>query len=47
MDIESGQLREIFWHLPEPSKAQYLIRIYYHLGAWMYAILHTHEGKQH
>lgn len=36
LDIESGQLREIFWHLPDTSKAQYLIRTYYRLGAWMY-----------
>ncbi|KAL4063200.1 fungal-specific transcription factor domain-containing protein [Scleroderma citrinum] len=36
MDIQSDQLREIFWHLPDLLKAQYLIRNYYRLGAWMY-----------
>ncbi|KAL4061849.1 hypothetical protein V8B97DRAFT_1921272 [Scleroderma yunnanense] len=41
MDIQSGQLHKIFWHLPDPLKAQHLICNYYCLDTWMYTILHT------
>ena len=38
-DTIRDRLREIYCHLPDPSRAQYLIRIYYRLGAWMWVVL--------
>ncbi|KAI6001034.1 fungal-specific transcription factor domain-containing protein [Pisolithus orientalis] len=33
---ESEDLRQIFWNLPEASKAQVLIQSYFRLGTWIY-----------
>ncbi|KIJ61993.1 hypothetical protein HYDPIDRAFT_115133 [Hydnomerulius pinastri MD-312] len=36
IEIENVRLRELFWYLPQSSKAQQLCQVYYTLGAWMY-----------
>ena len=38
-DIDRDRLRKMYWHLPNLSRAQYLIHIYYRLGAWMHVVI--------
>jgi hypothetical protein len=33
--VENIRLRDLFWYLPEPAKAQEICQTYYRLGAWM------------
>ncbi|KAF9245323.1 hypothetical protein BU15DRAFT_41174 [Melanogaster broomeanus] len=36
LEVEHIRLRDLFWHLPDASKAQHLSQVYYVFAAWMY-----------